>query len=154
LTERMCHPTDDAASWSPWVPLQEAARTATRRPGVYMARAEAVGSIIVYVGMAGERRGLGVRGRLGVYATGRAIHSGLGKASLDRALTSSSFVRERLRNLERGEAATAQDWGRAANEWNGIQVRWTASQSVEEARELERVVMARCEPRELWNVRL
>jgi NTP pyrophosphatase (non-canonical NTP hydrolase) len=61
---------------------------------------------------------------------------------------------ERLRNLERGEAATAQDWGRAANEWNGIQVRWTASQSVEEARELERVVMARCEPRELWNVRL
>src|SRR5215213_7907958 len=41
---------------------------------------------IVYVGMAGERRGQGIRGRLNVYGRGKALVSSLGEAVMDRAL--------------------------------------------------------------------
>jgi hypothetical protein len=36
--------------------------------------------------MAGERRGQGIRGRLNVYGSGKALASGLGEAVMDRAL--------------------------------------------------------------------
>jgi len=50
-------------AWSDWVPLNVAVQDATTSPGVYAARTEGQ---LVYIGMAGERRGQGVRGRLTV----------------------------------------------------------------------------------------
>ena len=75
---------DELANWSPWVPFAEALDVAPREPGVYVVREGRAGPI-VYVGMAGERRGSGLRGRLRVYASGKALTSGLGEAVADRA---------------------------------------------------------------------
>jgi hypothetical protein len=68
------------ATWSPWRPFEEAAIAAPRLPGVYLARQGLEGSL-VYVGMASERRGQGLRGRLTVYRRGKAAVSGLAKRS-------------------------------------------------------------------------
>src|SRR4051812_15685578 len=98
--------TDDAlarieelADWSPWVAFGDALDLAPRLPGVYLAREGTVGPI-VYVGMAGERAGSGkpqgIRGRLRVYASGKALTSGLGEAVADRAFADPAWVRERL----------------------------------------------------------
>ena len=81
--------TAGGVEWSPWTVLADAVRIATTSPGVYLARA---GGSIVYVGMAGERFGQGVRGRLTVYARGRAAVSGLGEAVLDRALADRNWI--------------------------------------------------------------
>lgn len=50
-------------------------------PGAYMARTGETGPL-VYMGMAGERRGRGVRGRLETYQRGKGAVSGLGEACL------------------------------------------------------------------------
>lgn len=71
--------------WSRWIPISEAVQSAPTVPGVYMARLGPAGSV-VYVGMAGERRGKGLRGRLGAYVRGKGLVSGLGEAVMDRAL--------------------------------------------------------------------
>ena len=57
------------------VPFDAAATAAPRVPGVYLAR-QAAGDL-VYVGMAGERRGQGVRARL----TGLPERKGRGQRS-------------------------------------------------------------------------
>jgi len=71
-------PTDASVEhfcdWSAWVPFAEALATAPRIPGVYMARVGKDGPV-VYVGSAGERRGMGLLGRLSVYASGKAMTS-------------------------------------------------------------------------------
>jgi hypothetical protein len=46
------------AAWSPWLPFAQAAADSPRVPGVYLARRGKLGEL-VYVGMAGERRGAG-----------------------------------------------------------------------------------------------
>jgi hypothetical protein len=61
------------ADRSDWAPFFEAARAAPTQPGVYMMRLADAG--IVYVGMAGLRKGLGIRGRLNVYRHGRVGRS-------------------------------------------------------------------------------
>lgn len=76
---------EDVADWSPWLSLDEAVKVAPRLPGVYLARQGEMGPI-VYAGMAGERSGQGIRGRLRAYASGKGLVSGLGEAVLDRAL--------------------------------------------------------------------
>ena len=58
---------------------------------MYLAR-EGLDGPIVYVGMAGERRGKGIRGRLNVYGSGKALVSGLGEAVMDRALADVDWV--------------------------------------------------------------
>lgn len=70
---------DDLAMWSPWVALSEAATAAPQLPGLYMAREGDIGPV-VYVGMAGKRRGQGIRGLLHVYSRGKGLVSGLGEA--------------------------------------------------------------------------
>jgi hypothetical protein len=52
-------------------------------PDFNLARRGQAGDL-VHVGMAGERRGQGLRGTLTVYRRGKAAVSGLGKAVLDR----------------------------------------------------------------------
>lgn len=141
---------DELAAWSAWTPIDEAASQATTTPGVYMARTGPSGTI-VYVGMAGLRSGKGVRGRLSVYARGVAIHSGLGQAAFDRALADVEFVRRRLADLEAGRAIRARDWGRAAIERADLYVRWATCATPEEARDLERRVIAASDPAGLWN---
>lgn len=86
-------------------------------PGVYMAR-EGTAGPIVYVGMAGERAGRtgtgtpkGLRGRLGVYASGKGLASGLGEAVMDRALADPGWLRERLTEVESGEPLPGQGVG-------------------------------------------
>ena len=71
------------AAWSPWVPFAEALHAAPRLPGVYLAREGSAGPL-VYVGMAGERRGEGIRGRLAIYTSGKGATTGLGEAAFER----------------------------------------------------------------------
>ena len=74
---------------------------------------------VVYTGMAGERGGSrgkpqGLRGRLAVYTTGKALASGLGEAVLDRALADPEWLRQRLTALEANGARRAKQWSVAA----------------------------------------
>jgi len=136
------------AEWSSWTALAVAAKSATRSAGVYLAR---VGEDIVYVGMAGERRGQGVRGRLTVYARGRGAVSGLGEAALDRALADPDWVAERLSQLLRHGPTRAKDWAAAAFDRESLEVAWTAAADAEAARELERQVLIELADADLWN---
>ncbi len=101
------------AAWSGWLPFDEAVCSTTMKPGVYMARTGEMGPV-VYVGMAGERRGRGVRGRLETYQRGKGAVSGLGEACLDRALADPEWVAERLADLRNGTALRAKSWARLA----------------------------------------
>ncbi|MDQ0733131.1 helix-turn-helix domain-containing protein [Arthrobacter sp. B1I2] len=67
-------------TWSQWIPFSEALKVAPRFPGVYMFRIAAEAHLgPVYIGMAGERKGNGLRGRLAIYASGKGAGSGLGE---------------------------------------------------------------------------
>jgi hypothetical protein len=139
--ERLC-------DWSAWTPFAEAVDTAPREPGVYMAR-EGHSGPIVYVGMAGERRGHGIRGRLSVYASGKALASGLGEAVADRAFSDAAWLQLRLDEVTRGEPRRALEWGRAAFQRADLHVRWTVTADGQAARLLERECGAVCP--DLWN---
>jgi hypothetical protein len=105
--------SDSLANWSLWFPFVEAVAVAPRLPGVYMAKDSAQ---VVYVGMAAERRGQGIRGRLTVYRRGRAAVSGLGEAAMDRALRDPDWLRARLEAVEKGADWRTRDWAAAALE--------------------------------------
>lgn len=137
-----------ALTWSTWHPLSQAVKSATTSPGVYLAR---VDGEIAYVGMAGERRGRGVRGRLTVYARGRAAVSGLGEAALDRALADESWLEERLNDLRRDGPTRAKEWAVAAMSRRPIEVCWAAAESTDQARTWEQQVLIDLEDVELWN---
>lgn len=128
--------------------LAEAVKSATTSPGVYLAR---VDGEIAYVGMAGERRGQGVRGRLTVYARGRGAVSGLGEAALDRALADESWLAARLDDLRRDGPVRAKEWAVAAMSRRPIEVCWAAADSTEQARVWEQQVLTDLEDVELWN---
>ncbi|MFC9797252.1 hypothetical protein ACFVJI_32010 [Streptomyces sp. NPDC127584] len=127
------------ASWSAWVPLADA--EVPRLPGVYLARQGAAGPV-VYVGMAGERSGQGLRGRLRRYASGKALASGLGEAVFDRALADASWLRDRLEEVEAGHPRRATDWGKAALAWADLHVCWAVTESGVAADALEKKVLA------------
>lgn len=143
---------DDLAAWSEWRSFdEESVSEAPTTPGVYMLR-EGLDGPIVYVGMAGDRRGKGLRGRLRVYISGKGMVSGLGEAAMDRALADSSWLRDRLGEVEAGRAQRAKRWAAAAIARADLQVRWASTPTVDEARLLERSVLARSGA-ELWNRR-
>jgi hypothetical protein len=148
--EAVAHVLDALASWSPWVPFADALKLAPREPGVYLAREGGSGHI-VYVGMAGERRGAGLRGRLRVYSSGKAIASGLGEAVFDRALRDAEFLNARLRAVETGAAARAKEWGRLAFARADLQLRWTTTADRAAATALERACLDRLADVSLWN---
>ncbi|WP_328634223.1 hypothetical protein [Streptomyces sp. NBC_00356] len=135
------------ASWSDRVPMSGA--EAPRSPGVYLARQGTAGPV-VYVGMAGERSGQGLRGRLRRYASGKAIASGLGEAVFDRALADAGWLRERLMEVEAGQPMRATGWGKAALNWADLHVCWAVTENAEAARELEKAVLA-LDPGVWWN---
>jgi hypothetical protein len=104
---------------------------------------------IVYVGMAGERRGQGIRGRLRVYASGKALTSGLGEAVADRAFADPAWLCQRLAETTAGSPRRAIEWGKEAFLRADLYVRWTTTADKQSARALERRCGAFCP--ELWN---
>lgn len=138
------------AKWSPWLPFHDAAVSAPRLPGVYLARQGAVGGL-VYVGMAGERRGQGLRGRLTVYRRGKAAVSGLGEAVLDRALADATFVQEHLEQLIGGQPKRAATWAQDALHWADLHIRWAVTEDRQAAVTLERAVLDASAASPLWN---
>jgi len=142
------------ADWSPWVPFEDALAAASLLPGVYMAREGSDGPV-VYVGMAGERPGggrpKGLRGRLGVYVTGKGLVSGLGEAVMDRALADAGWLRQRLAEVEAGSPMRAKEWGRSAFARAGLQLRWAVTADRATAVALERRIQAVLARSGLWN---
>lgn len=136
--------------WSDWVPFAEALDAAPRLPGVYMAREGASGAV-VYIGMAGERNGKGLRGRLSVYSSGKALASGLGEAVFDRALADPDWLRQRVEDLEVGRPARAKEWGRLAFQRAGLEVRWAVVADKSAAVALERSCLDALSASPLWN---
>jgi hypothetical protein len=143
---------DRLADWSEWVPFSDAMDQAPKLPGVYMAREGASGPI-VYVGMAGERAGSGrpqgIRGRLRVYGSGKALTSGLGEAVADRAFADPGWLSDRLDEARRGEAMRAIEWGRATFARADLHVCWAITSTRAEAKMLESRVASTLS--ELWN---
>lgn len=141
------------ADWSGWVPLPEAAATAPLQPGVYMARVDTAGPV-VYVGMAGERKGRGIRGRLTIYNRGKGMVSGLGEAAMDRALADESWLRNRLGHVEAGRPERASAWGKAALARANLHLRWAVTDDRASALALETAVLSELAAENLWNRRL
>ena len=129
--------------------LSDASTSAPLTPGVYMARQRTTG-VTVYVGMAGERRGRGLRGRLNAYLTGKALVSGLGEAALDRALADPLWLQARIDEVANGSPQRAKYWGALAVEHADLQFRWRTTADPVTARLLEVDVVATHRPT-LWN---
>lgn len=141
--------------WSDWVPFAAALEHAPREPGVCMAREGADGPV-VYIGMAGERRGSrnrpqGLRGRLAIYTSGKGLASGLGEAVFDRALADPEWLRARLAEVEAGQPRRAKAWGAEAFARADLHIRWTVTADKEAARALETRLVADGDPNTLWN---
>lgn len=146
---------EELAEWSEWVPFADALAIAPKLPGVYMVREGGNGPMI-YVGMAGERRGSrdrpqGLRGRLAIYTRGKGLASGLGEAAFDRALADPAWLRDRLGEVERGEPMRAKEWGQAALLRADLQVRWAVTEHKASALALERSCLDALAEAELWN---
>lgn len=140
------------AAWSEPRPLRAAIEDAPRLPGVYLIYAGTPVEELVYVGMAGERRGKGLRDRLRIYVTGKAGLSGFGEAALDRAVADPEWLRERADEAAAGRALRGKDFAALAVQRLNPIVRWAVAPSRTEARQLERDVGAVCE--RLWNRRI
>ena len=134
--------------WSPWHSLAHAAEEATTSPGVYAARSD---DQLVYIGMAGERRGLGVRGRLQIYMRGRGAVSGLGEAALDRALADPVWLTQRLATLLTEGPSRTKDWAVAALHRAQLELCWVAAPDGPTAREWETQALQELEDVALWN---
>lgn len=142
----------ELAEWSNWLALADALVAAPRQPGVYLARESNTG-VLVYVGMAGERRGQGIRGRLRVYTSGKALASGLGEAVMDRALSDEAWIAARLDDLRAGQPARAKQWGQLAFERADLEVCWATAADRDEAIALERACLDALHNELLWNRR-
>jgi hypothetical protein len=143
-------PVEDLAAWSPWVALAEAVALAPLVPGVYLAR-EGESGPTVYVGMAGERRGRGIRGRLTVYSRGRGAVSGLGEAAMDRALADPEWVAERLVAIEEGRPERSKVWAQRALVRADLHLRWSTTADRDSAVALERAALDVLRDDVLWN---
>jgi hypothetical protein len=140
---------DRLADWSVWAPFGIAARTAPLTPGVYQMRTR--DGLIVYVGMAGERKGQGVRGRLSIYRRGKGAVSGFGEAALDRALANAAFVEEHLEAVRDDRPARASEWARDAIQWLDVEIRWAECATKDDADSLEKAVIKLLMPHSIWN---
>lgn len=139
------------AEWSGWAPFFEAAPAAPTTPGVYMMRIPQAG--IVYVGMAGPRNGLGIRGRLSIYRRGRGGTSGFGQAAMDRALADPAFIAQQAAALQNGTPRTSAQWAQDAIAWWNPDVRWAQTEDTTSALSLEARAENSLRSRGLWNRR-
>jgi len=146
--ERAYLEVDELVEWSEWAPFRTVAALAPKVPGVYQMRSD---DAVVYVGMAGERRGEGIRGRLSIYRRGKGAVSGFGEAALDRALADEMFVTEHLDALKAGHPSRASQWAKDAIEWLNVEVRWAQTETEAEARALEKTVLDLLLHHAIWN---
>lgn len=137
------------ATWSEWEPFAEGARTAPRLPGVYLIRQR--GDSIRYAGIAGERSGNGLRGRLAKYRTGRAATSGFGEHAMADALADPGWVAQRLAHLESCGPERMTVWVQRAVDRLDPELCWAGVGSKGEAERLERAVVVILGPFGLWN---
>jgi len=140
---------DELAAWSDWTSFATAAATAPLTPGVYQMRMR--DGLIVYVGMAGERRGQGLRGRLSIYRRGKGAVSGFGEAALDRALADAAFVERHLNAVRAGKPARASMWAQDAIQWLDIEIRWAGCATKAEALALEGAAVEILMTHKIWN---
>jgi hypothetical protein len=151
LSENLSVKPEAEIQWSPWLPFEEAARAAPLEPGVYVAR-ERLTRQIVYLGMAGERRGRGVRSRLCVYLTGKAAVSGLGEAVLDRALADQTWLSQMIERTRVEGPLRTKQWAQAALTRADLELRWFVTRDKASALVVEQRLIAVSES-ELWNRR-
>lgn len=136
-------------AWSEWMPFTpEVVRTAPTTPGVYLFRQARA---VVYVGRAGERSGKGLRGRLTIYVSGRAPHSGLGNLALERALQDPAWLRDRVADVEAGALRTVQQWSALAVQRAELDVCWASVESTRQSIALEREALDALSTEALWN---
>lgn len=140
---------DNLATWSEWKPFAIATPSAPLTPGVYQMRTR--DGSVVYVGMAGERKGQGIRGRLSIYRRGKGAVSGFGEAALDRALADAAFVEEHLENVRAGNPARASTWAQDAIRRLDVEVRWTKCATGADAHFLESGVVELLITHGIWN---
>ena len=140
---------NDLAAWSDWAGFETAALVAPLTPGVYQMRTS--DQTIVYVGMAGERKGMGIRGRLSIYRRGRGAVSGFGEAALDRALADAPFVQEHLEALRGGQPRRASVWAKDAIQWFNVEIRWAQCATKTDADTLEKAAITLLVPHAIWN---
>jgi hypothetical protein len=140
---------DELAEWSDWRPFFEVAEGAPTSPGVYQMRLR--DGLIVYVGMAGERRGQGIRGRLSIYRRGKGAVSGFGEAALNRALADAEFIEEHLANVREGQPSRASVWAIDAIRRLDVEVRWTPCETAASALAVETAVVALLRTHGIWN---
>lgn len=107
--------------------------------------------MIVYVGMAGERRGQGIRGRLSIYRRGKGAVSGFGEAALDRALADAAFVEKHLEDVRAGNPVRASIWAQDAIRWLDVEVRWAECETGADALSLESEAVEVLRAHEIWN---
>jgi hypothetical protein len=137
--------------WSDWIPFRNALRIAPRFPGVYMCRiAKEPESGPVYIGMAGERKGNGLRGRLAIYASGKGAGSGLGEHAFDRALEDPEWLQARLNEALAGTPMRATAAARSAIDHADLEVRWQTVETRAQALQLE-MELIREYRTQLWN---
>ncbi|WP_458107694.1 hypothetical protein M1D51_19510 [Arthrobacter sp. R3-55] len=137
--------------WSEWVPFDLALPLAPLFPGVYTFRkADEPEPGPVYIGMAGERKGTGIRGRLSIYASGRGATSGLGEHAMDRALADPAWIQARLDEAIAGRPMRATVAARSAIDHARLEVRWQTVSTRAEALVLEGQLIAEHAGR-LWN---
>ncbi len=149
--EALAGPGRRALAWSDWVPFADVLAVAPRSPGVYMMRLTAEPERgPVYIGMAGERKGNGVRGRLAIYVSGQGAASGLGEHAFDRALADPDWVEARLVEAREGRSLRAKRAARAAIDHLGLEVRWTPAATRAEALLIESQLIGQYRGR-LWN---
>lgn len=138
-------------TWSQWIPFSDALKVAPRFPGVYMFRIAAEPRRgPVYVGMAGERKGNGLRGRLAIYASGKGAGSGLGEHAFDRALENPKWLQARLDEALAGTPMRAKASARSAIDHAGLEVRWQTVETRAEALQLEAQLINEYR-HQLWN---
>ena len=140
---------DQLALWSEWAPFADAAPVAPTSPGVYQMRVPE--GTVVYVGMAGERKGKGIRGRLAIYRHGRGAVSGFGEAALDRALADVTFVEGHLEAIRGGHIARATALARDAIAWMKVEIRWAVCETAAEALALEDEAVHLLRSHGIWN---
>ena len=140
---------DALAMWSDWKSFEIAAPHAPLVPGVYQMRKR--DGLIVYVGMAGERRGQGIRGRLSIYRRGKGAVSGFGEAALDRALADAAFVEKHLEDVRAGNPVRALIWAQDAIRWLDVEVRWAECETGADALSLESEAVEVLRAHEIWN---
>lgn len=138
-------------TWSEWIPFDEALRVAPRFPGVYMLRIAAEAHRgPVYIGIAGERKGNGLRGRLAIYASGKGAGSGLGEHAFDRALEDPTWLRARLDEALAGYPMRAKAAARSAIDHAGLEVRWQTFETRAQALKVEAQLISEYR-HQLWN---